>query len=315
MLIHVVIPCYKVKRHILGVIARVGAEVAVVHVVDDHCPEGTGNYVEENCLDSRILVHRNDTNQGVGGAVITGVRAALKHGAEIIVKIDGDGQMDPALISRFILPIQQGRADFTKGNRFFELEYLRSMPPVRLIGNTALSLLCKASSGYWSVMDPTNGYLAMHAKVAALLPLARISRGYFFESDLLFRLNLLRATVEDVPMRAVYGDEESHLSVTRAIMEFGGFHAVRFFKRVFYSYFLRDFNAASLMLLVALPMLGFGIVFGILKWYEGSNMGVIVSSGTVMLSALPIILSLQLLLSAIQYDIHNQPKLPIHNRL
>ena len=116
-------------------------------------------------------------------------------------------------------------------------------------------------------------------------------------------------------MRAVYGDEESHLSVTRAIMEFGGFHAVRFFKRVFYSYFLRDFNAASLMLLVALPMLGFGIVFGILKWYEGSNMGVIVSSGTVMLSALPIILSLQLLLSAIQYDIYNQPKLPIHNRL
>lgn len=313
--IHVVIPCYKARRHILKVIAGLGSEVGVVHVVDDACPEGTGDYVEKNCRDARVRVHRHIVNQGVGGAVVTGLRAALAQGAGIIVKIDGDGQMDPALIPKFVRPIQRGRADYTKGNRFHQREYLRGMPLVRLLGNSALSFLCKLSFGYWSVMDPTNGYLAIHAKVAAALPLEKVARDYFFESDLLFRLNLLRAVVEDIPMPAVYKDEESHLSVTRSIGQFAASHAVCLGKRVFYSYFLRDFNAASLMLLVALPLLGFGVIFGVLEWTRSIATQTVVSSGTVMLAALPIILGLQLFLSAIQYDIYQQPDVPIHDQL
>ena len=315
MVTHVVIPCFAVRRHILNVISAVGTEVAAIHVVDDACPQSTGDFVEEKCNDPRVQVHRHEINQGVGGAVVTGIRAALAQGATIIIKIDGDGQMDPALIPKFIKPLQRGRADYTKGNRFYQLEYLRDMPLIRLLGNTTLSILTKLSSGYWGLMDPTNGYFAIHAKVAAALPLDKIARGYFFESDLLFRLAVLRAVVEDIPMPAIYRDERSHLSVIKVTGQFAVLHTIRLFKRIFYNYFLRDFNAASLMLLVALPLLGFGLVFGITKWHEGVVANSTVSSGTVMLSALPIILGLQLLLSAIQYDIYQQPRVPIHDKL
>lgn len=315
MVIHVVIPCYQVRQHILSVISAVGSEVTTIHVVDDACPESTGNFVQQNCRDSRVQIHRHTTNQGVGGAVITGMRAALAQGANVIIKIDGDGQMDPTLIPKFVKPLRRGQADYTKGNRFYQLEYLRDMPIIRLLGNAALSFLSKLSSGYWGVMDPTNGYFAIHANVAAALPLDKISRGYFFESDLLFRLNTLRAVVEDIPMPSIYRDERSNLSVIKSTGQFAGLHTTRLFKRIFYNYFLRDFNAASLMLVVALPLLGYGLVFGIAKWHEGTVANMSVSSGTVMLAALPIILGLQLLLSALQYDIYQQPHVPIHNKL
>ena len=83
---------------------------------------------------------------------MTGYRAALKDGIDIIVKIDSDGQMDPALIIDFVGPIVDGEADYTKGNRFFELEKVKSMPRIRLIGNAILSFMCKLSSGYWNLL-------------------------------------------------------------------------------------------------------------------------------------------------------------------
>lgn len=247
--------------------------------------------------------------------MVTGMRAAIDAGADVIVKIDGDGQMDPSLIEKFVAPIRSTRADFTKGNRFYQLGYLRGMPMSRVIGNAGLSFLSKLSSGYWSVMDPTNGYLAIHAKVARAMPLEQLSKGYFFESDLLFQLNLLRAVIEDIPMSAVYQDEVSNLSISGALAQFSYLHLTRLFKRVFYNYYLRDFNIASLMLLLALPMLGFGVIFGLIEWSNSIATGLTVSSGTVMLAALPAILGLQLLLTALQYDMSQQPHIPIHDKL
>ena len=163
-----VIPCYRVGGQVLDVIARIGPEVGRIFVVDDACPEHTGDLVERQCADARVRVVRHAENQGVGGAMLTGYRAALAAGADIVVKVDGDGQMDPALIPRFIAAAaSQGQADYTKGNRFYDLESLRTMPRVRLFGNAMLSLVNKISSGYWDVMDPTNGYTAIHRTVLA----------------------------------------------------------------------------------------------------------------------------------------------------
>src|SRR5690606_32001950 len=150
--------------------------------------------------DPRVRVIRHASNLGVGGAVITGYQAAIADGMDILVKLDGDGQMDASLIPDFIEPIINGEADYTKGNRFFDLEELRSMPRIRLIGNAVLSFMTKFSSGYWNLFDPTNGFTALHADVARYLPLSKISKRYFFESDMLFRLNTLRAVVHDIPM-------------------------------------------------------------------------------------------------------------------
>lgn len=305
--IAVVIPCFKVKSHILGVIEKVGPEVWRVYVIDDCCPEGSGDYVSEFCNDPRVNVIRNSINTGVGGAVVTGYRSAIADGADIIVKIDGDGQMDPAILPRIVSPIVKGRADYTKGNRFYDLKHIHRMPATRLFGNAALSFMSKLSTGYWKLFDPTNGYTAIDARVAAHLPLERISQRYFFETDMLFRLNTLRAVVTDVPMDAFYGDEESNLKIRQIIGEFLGKHIRNFSKRIFYNYFLRDFSLASLELVIGTILLSFGVVFGLIQWYESSATGEATPLGTIMLAALPVLSGLQFLLAFFSYDISSTP--------
>ena len=263
--IGVVIPCYKVQRQILNVISRIDISVDKIIVVDDACPFSTGDLVIQSCSDPRIIVVKNAQNQGVGGAVIAGYKKALEHKMDIIVKIDGDGQMKPELVANFVRPIVNGEADYTKGNRFYSLEQLKGMPASRIIGNAALSLITKFSSGYWNIFDPTNGYTAINSKVVKLLPLDKISRRYFFESDMLFRLNTIRAVVQDIPMQAVYQDEKSNLRIHQILIPFLFSNCKNFFKRIFYNYYLRDMSIASIELPIGIFFLLFGITFGAYK--------------------------------------------------
>lgn len=311
----VVIPCYKVCSHILEVIAKIGAECDRIYVVDDCCPESTGEYVAQNCADARICVLRNEVNMGVGGAVMAGYLKAIEDGATVIVKIDGDGQMDPSLISIFVAPIVCGEADYTKGNRFFDVETVRQMPPLRLLGNAGLSFLTKLSSGYWNLMDPTNGYTAISASVVSRLPLEKIERRFFFESDMLFRLNTLRAVVIDIPMLSKYGEEKSNLNIIEEIPKFLFFNLRNFLKRILYNYFIRDFNFASLELVLGLTLFAFGAIFGISNWVENWKAGTFASSGTVMVAGLCVILGLQLLLGFSNYDTTNIPVITLQSRL
>lgn len=311
----VVIPSYKVRAQIVDVIAAIPPYCERIYVVDDCCPQQSGSYVSENIRDPRVRVIRNEVNLGVGGAVMAGYQAAIADGAKIIVKVDGDGQMDPALISRFIAPILEGRADYTKGNRFYDLSNITRMPPVRLFGNAVLSFMSKFSTGYWDVFDPTNGFTAIHADVARHLPFHKISQRYFFETDMLFRLNTLRAVVVDVPMDAVYGDEKSNLKIRRILFEFLGKHVRNFHKRIFYNYFLRDFSAASLELLAGLVLLLFGLTYGLGSWIEASEAEATSAPGTVMLAALPILLAVQLLLAFLSHDIQSAPRTAVHRLL
>jgi glycosyltransferase involved in cell wall biosynthesis len=311
----VVIPCYKVTRHILDVVAGIGAEAQQIYVIDDACPEGSGKFVEANVNDPRVQVLYCPENQGVGGAVMSGYRAAISGGADVIVKVDGDGQMDPSLIPDFILPIISGEADYTKGNRFYDLEEIRAMPGVRLFGNAVLSLLAKLSTGYWDLFDPTNGYTAIHADVARHLPFAKISKRYFFETDILFRLNIMRAVVVDVPMSAKYGEEVSNLKISKIIGEFLLKHARNFFKRIFYNYYLRDMTLASLELPLGVLLLLFGTGFGGYNWYESAHVNAVTPAGTVMLAALPILMGMQLVLAFLGNDIGSVPRRPRHKAL
>ncbi len=311
MVVAVVIPSYKVKKHILGLIPEIGSEVQRIIVVDDCCPEQSGKFVEENCQDPRVTVLYHKENQGVGGAVKTGYQYAVDHEIDLMVKLDGDGQMDPKLISKFITPILNGDADYTKGNRFYFLESLSRMPGIRLFGNSALSFINKMVNGYWNVMDPTNGYTAVHRAALERLPLPKIANRYFFESDMLFRLGTIGAVVQDVPMHAKYEDEESGLSVRKVLFEFPPKYINRFNKRIFYNYFLRDFNLGSIHLTLGLMLTFFGIALGGYFWVKNSLEEVYTSSGSVMLSALPIILGVQMLLFFLNYDVQSIPKKPL----
>lgn len=310
-----VIPCYRVLHKIMSVIERIGPEVDLIYVVDDCCPEQSGDFVERNCTDPRVHVVHHEKNQGVGGALITGYRRAMADGATVAVKIDGDGQMDPGLLWRFVLPILEGEADYTKGNRFYNPEDVRRMPPIRLLGNIGLSFMTKLSSGYWSVFDPTNGYTAIHTAVLAHMQLDKVSRRYFFESDMLFRLNTIGCKVVDVPMIAVYEDEKSSLSIKHILFEFLGKHAKNTAKRIFYSYFLRGFSIASLELVLGFLLVFFGITTGISAWASSHAVGQVTPSGTVMLASLPIILGMQFLLAFLSYDIASQPQNALHRKL
>jgi glycosyltransferase involved in cell wall biosynthesis len=310
--IAVIIPCYRVKPHILGVIERVGGEVARIYVVDDACPDGTGDFVAANCRDERVVVLRNEENLGVGGAVMAGYAAALADGADILVKVDGDGQMDPALIPRFVRPIAVGQADYSKGNRFYDLTRIGQMPTLRLLGNAVLSFMAKLSTGYWNVFDSTNGFTAIHARVARRIPFDKVSRRYFFETDMLFRLNIIRAVVTDIPMDASYGDEKSSLKISRVVGEFVAKHTRNFAKRVMYNYFLRDMTVASLELVFGAALFLFGVVFGSYHWIRAVSHATATPLGTIMLAALPTLLGLQMLLAFVGFDVANVPRRPIH---
>jgi glycosyltransferase involved in cell wall biosynthesis len=308
----VVIPCYRVTRHILGVISAIGPEVARIYAVDDKCPDSSGQFIQANCSDPRVQVIFHEQNQGVGGAVMSGYRAAIADGMAIMVKVDGDGQMDPALIPDFIAPILNGEADYTKGNRFFDLEQISAMPPVRLFGNAVLSLMTKLSSGYWDLFDPTNGYTAIHADAARHLPFGKISQRYFFETDMLFRLNTINAAVVDVPMDAHYGDEVSNLKISKIVTEFLAKHVRNFCKRVFYNYYLRNMSLASIELPLGLLMLLGGGIYGAVHWIESARAGLATAPGTVMLSALPVLMGTQLVLAFLAHDIASVPRRAIH---
>jgi glycosyltransferase involved in cell wall biosynthesis len=310
--IAVVIPCYRVTRHIAAVLAAIGPECWRIYVVDDACPEHTGDFVASNTSDPRIRILRHEVNKGVGGAVITGYRAAAEDGATVIVKIDGDGQMDPRLIGRFVTPILAGEADYTKGNRFYDLDHIARMPRIRIFGNAMLSILAKLSTGYWGIFDPTNGYTAIHARLVRLVTLEKLSERYFFETDLLFRLNTVRAVVLDVPMDAKYEDESSNLRVGQVIGEFLLKHLRNLGKRIFYNYFLRDMSIASLQLVSGILLLSFGIAFGGYHWLEAMRTGIPNTAGTVMIAALSILAGIQFSLSFMSYDMASAPQRPIH---
>ncbi len=306
--IAVVIPCFKVRRHIEGVLAAIVPAIYSVYVIDDCCPERTGDFVKGVCRDPRIKVIHHSVNQGVGGAMATGYRQALEDGMDIVIKVDGDGQMDLRLIEKFVEPILYGSADYTKGNRFFSPEFLKNMPRVRLFGNAILSFISKASTGYWNLMDPTNGFTAIHRCALANIPLDQLDKGYFFETDMLFRLNTIRAVVQDVPMESLYKDEKSNLSITRIVRDFPLKHLTRLVKRILYSYFLRDFNVCSSELIIGTVLTTFGVCFGLVRWADSFQTGVANPVGTVMLAAIPLILGVQFLLAAVNYDAMNIPK-------
>ncbi|HSB00570.1 MAG TPA: glycosyltransferase family 2 protein [Anaerolineales bacterium] len=311
-----VIPCYRVEREIQSVLRAVPAYIKHIIVVDDASPDATADLVTASAKqDARILLIRHPSNQGVGGALVTGFRTALGLGAQIVVKIDGDGQMDVVHLPELLQPLIDGRADYCKGNRFRDFKSLQKMPLIRRIGNMGLGFLSKAATGYWNLFDPTNGFVAIRAEVLAQLPLERIDRTYYFETSMLANLYLIGAVVRDVPMPARYQGEISNLSIRRVLFEFPPKLITTFVRRLLLKNFIYDFSMGSIYLLTGLPLLIFGLTFGISKWIHYASLGIPAPTGTVMLPTLSVLLGIQFLLSAIEIDLRSVPREPLSNPL
>ena len=308
----VIVPAYRVERELGGVLSSIPSYVRHIVVVNDASPDGTGQVINAACnRDPRISVVTHTTNQGVGGAMISGYRRALELGAQVVVKLDGDGQMSPEDIPALISPLIAGQADFSKGNRFRDFLALNRMPIIRRLGNVALSFLVKSATGYWNCFDPTNGFLAIRADVLARLPIERIHKSYFFEISQLSQLYLLGACLRDVPIPARYSNETSSLSIFKVMFEFPPALMAVLVRRVFLQYFLYDFSIGSVYLLAGIPLFLFGMIFGSLKWYKYASLNIPAPTGTVMLATLTVILGIQFLLSAVSIDLQSVPREPI----
>jgi len=302
-----VIPAYKVAAHIEDVVHSIPSFIDEIIVVDDKCPQNSGTIIQRLNLPNLTVIY-HQKNMGVGAAVMSGFLKAIDNSADIIVKIDGDGQMDCSYIPKLIDPIIKGHADYTKGNRFMDFKSLKIMPKMRLLGNSGLSFLMKAASGYWNIMDPTNGFIAINRQAILNLNTEKIAKRFFFESDMLINLNIYNMVVKDISMPAKYGNEKSSLSITKTLLEFPLMILRGFTKRVFFKYYIYDFNMASIYILLGMPMILFGFIFGVLKWINGIIYHVHNTAGTIMIAVLPIILGTLFLLQAIQIDINSVPK-------
>ena len=307
--IAVVIPAFRVEKEIQAVLSGIPGFVRRIIVVDDASPDSSADLVTTAAKqDKPITLIRHAKNQGVGGAVVTGFKKALEYECEIVVKVDGDGQMDPKHIPDLIAPLIAGEADYTKGNRFRDFNSLGQMPFIRRIGNLGLSFLSKAATGYWNIFDPTNGYFAIRADVLAQLPLDKLDQGYFFETSMLSRLYLLSACVQDVTIPAKYGNESSSLSIRRALFEFPLKLTRTLLRRLVLKYFIFDFSMMSIYLMAGIPLLLFGLIFGSIKWIQYASIGIPAPTGTVILPTLSVILAIQILLSAIEIDLNAAPR-------
>ncbi len=304
--IAIVVPAYNEEHFIEQVIAEIPPFVDHIVVVDDASLDTTYTRVKE-IPDSRIVLLRNSANEGVGGATINGYRKALELGSDIIVKVDGDGQMPLDHLPNLLDAILEKGYDYAKGNRFLESTALKRMPKIRLLGNALLTFLTKLASGYWNVFDPQNGFTAINACCLKMVDLNQVHKRYFFENDMLVQLNIHNFRVKDVPIPTIYGNEKSGIRITSVLFTFPWLLLHRFLYRVYHKYILRDFSPIALFLGLGSLLMAWGTGFGIYLWIKSILTHVQTSTGTVMLAVLPLILGFQLVLEALVLDIQETP--------
>lgn len=317
----VVIPCFRATGTIAGVLSRIGTGVERIYVVDDGCPDFTGERALRDNGDPRLVVLRNGRNLGVGGAMKRGYAQALADGAEILVKLDADGQMDPRHIRHLIAPIVEGSADYAKGNRFAPARAmpagsspraLSQMPLKRRIGNMAHSVFHKAATGYWRIGDPANGYTAVHARALERIGLEALANCFFFETDMLFRLNLVDAVVADVALPACYPGSGSSLRLRRVAPRFAVMTASRCLHRLRAKYFSGSWNAGSFKLAAAMAMIAAAAGLAAWRWMGVFRSGAAAGEATAELTCL--LLGLALLAAAGLYDARNTAREPLSSR-
>lgn len=299
-----VIPSYKSSKTLEQVVNDGLKYADKVFVIDDFCPEASGKLVEKI---SRVEIIFRTENGGVGAATLDGFSAAAEQGFTYIIKVDSDGQMDASLIPRFVSELAT-RADYVKGNRFSSIAHLRQMPKVRIFGNAVLSLFAKISTGYWSCNDPTNGFIGIRASLFQSLDRRKVSKRFFFESDMLLSVYLEEAVVSEVSHPARYGDEKSNLAISKVVFEFPVKHLRNFMRRLIMTYFVKSWSPGTFLI-------SFGVGFGFLAMFLGvselmraASQGTPLSSARLILTAILGLTSVQTLLSFLSYDVQTEPK-------
>lgn len=305
-----IVPTYRASRTILSVVASALLQADIVIVVDDACPDASGDLVTAAYPSNKnVVVLRHDKNRGVGAAFKSGAKRAMSMGADVLVKIDADGQMDASVIPEMLeILAANPEIALVKGNRFYETALLSKMPTKRLVGNSALTLLVRIASGYWRGNDPTNGFLAMRADRVRLVPTEDLAERYFFEISLLCALGIRRASITEIDIPARYEGETSSLSIRKVVTTFPRQLVRAFVKRLIWQYIVSDMNAGTLFMTFGLVLWILGTTLGLVWWIQSLQTGIARTPGTAALVFAPLFIGFQLMLSAITFDIQNSPR-------
>ncbi len=122
----VIVPACNEERFIGTVIDTMPAFVDRIYVVNDGSTDRTGDIVSKKAIeDSRVVLLDRAVRGGVGAAILTGHRAALREHLDVLAVMAGDGQMAPDFLMDFVAPVAEGRADYAKGNRLSTREHRR----------------------------------------------------------------------------------------------------------------------------------------------------------------------------------------------
>jgi glycosyltransferase involved in cell wall biosynthesis len=210
--IAVVIPAHNEVELIVQAVEQVPDFVDDVIVIDDASTDGTSEVLRSAISRPGLYCLRHTKNNGVGGAIVSGYKHALKSGGEVVVVMAGDAQMDPADLPGLLNPVVDGRADYAKGNRLSWPGVFRVMPPARFVGNHVLSFLTRFTSGYREVRDSQCGYTAASARILAHLDLDGLYQRYGFPNDMLAHLHTAGARLAQITVRPIYGGERSGIS-------------------------------------------------------------------------------------------------------
>ena len=298
--IGVAIPAYNEENHIKDTIETLPDFVDKIYVVDDGSSDKTSEIVK-TLTDQRIHLLQHEVNKGMGAALVTGYKAALKEEMDVIAKMDGDNQMDPEQLPILLDPIIEGKADYTKGNRLLSPEYRKGMTKWRFLGNSILSFLTKIGSGYWQVMDPQNGYTAVSRGVLGRIDIDSIYHYYGYCNDILVKLNVYGYRVMDIVIPARYGNEKSKISYSKYIVKVSLMLLRDFFWRLKMKYVVLSFHPLVLfyMLGIVLTPIGFfgGLYALYCKFVKGEDLFI-----TGALALLVFIIGLQFLLFAMLFD-------------
>ncbi|WP_324664259.1 glycosyltransferase family 2 protein [Haloarcula sediminis] len=252
-------------------------------------------------LRGRVVSIQHRSNQGAGGAIKTGYLAALVDGVDAVATIDGDGQMDPEVLSDLIDPIAEDDIGYTKGNRLLRREYRSEMPTLRLVGNFILTFLTKIASGYWRVMDPQNGYTVISREALESVGVTNLYEDYGYCNELLIRLNVADTRIADVPTDVEYADEESHIRYSSYVPRVSTLLLRGFLWRLKTKYLILDFHPLVFFYLFGAGAVGLGALGGVYTLWRGLAAGSGVGFGGV-LSPLLVVAGVAFLLFAMVLD-------------
>ena len=300
--IGVVVPAYNEEGFVAEVIHTLPEYVDRAYVVDDASTDGTWEEIQEHAAQAnatapthidcenppeaavpvadggagfpqRVVPIQHTENRGVGGAIKSGYQRALDDEIDITAVMGGDGQMDPDILPRFLDPIIEDEADYTKGNRLLYKEYRSGMSRWRFLGNSILTFLTKISSGYWKTMDPQNGYTAISHYALDNVGVDGMYEYYGYSNDLLVKLNAKGMRVADVAMPAVYGDEKSSIKYRTYIRKVSGMLLKNFLWRLKVKYLVLDFHPLALFYYFGAGTALLGVFGGLWSLYSKFVLG------------------------------------------